>query len=182
MNRRLIALAAAVLLAAGCAKGRCDDQASGTPVDPVLMSFIGSARAAHHLADGREDSGDAAGAEAALRSLLDGPLPPKRDAAEVREVLADTRARLADLESRRGDFDAALKNVDTGLGLVPEASYFRGHLFETRGLVEERRTKALTASGDLAGAGQARERALAAFEEAMRIQQAVIRAAGEGKK
>jgi tetratricopeptide (TPR) repeat protein len=139
------------------------------------MSFISGARSAHHLADGHEEKGDLPGAEAALGRLLDGPLPPKKDAAEVREVLADTRARLADLRSRRGDFDAALKDVDQGLGLVPEQSYFRGHLFETRGLVEERRTKALAAAGDQAGAGQAKERALAAFEEAMRIQQGVIK-------
>jgi hypothetical protein len=146
------------------------------------MSFIGSARAAHHLADGREEQGDLAGAEAALGSLLDGPLPPKRDAAEVREVLADTRARLADLKSRRGDFDSALADIDRGLGHVPEASYFRGHLFETRGLVEERRTKALASQGDQAGAAKARERALTAFEEAMRIQQSVIKDAKPGPK
>jgi hypothetical protein len=179
MKLRSIALALALALAGlgGCARKTCDDTAGGTPVDPVLMSFLGSARAAHHLADGREEKGDLAGAEAALGSLLSGPLPPKQGAAEVREVLADTRARLADFRSRRGDFDAALGDVDKGLELVPEQSYFRGHLFETRGLVEERRTKALTASGDPAGAARARERALAAFEEAMRIQQAVIKGA-----
>ena len=176
---RLWAIAFALALAGlgGCARKTCDDSAAGTPVDPVLMSFLGSARAAHHLADGREEKGDLAGAEAALGSLLSGPLPPKQNAPEVREVLADTRARLADFRSRRGDFDAALGDVQKGLVLVPEQSYFRGHLFETRGLIEERRTKALTASGDSAGAAQARERALAAFEEAMRIQQAVIKGA-----
>jgi tetratricopeptide (TPR) repeat protein len=141
------------------------------------MSFISSARSAHHLADGREEKGDLPGAEAALVALLDGPLPPKRDAPEVREVLADTRSRLADFKSRRGDFDAALGDVEKGLGLVPEQSYFRGHLFETRGLVEERRTKALAAAGDQTGAEKAKERALAAFEEAMRIQQGVIKGA-----
>ena len=172
-----IAIALALSWLGGCAQKTCDETADGTPVDPVLMSFLGSARAAHHLADGREEKGDLAGAEAALGSLLSGPLPPKRGAAEVREVLADTRARLADFKSRRGDFDAALGDVDKGLDLVPEQSYFRGHLYETRGLVEERRTKALTASGDLTGAAAARERALAAFEEAMRIQQAVIKGA-----
>jgi len=178
MKTRFVAVVVALVLLAGCSKGRaCDDETGGAPVDPVLMSFIGSARAAHHLADGREEQGDLHGAEAALGALLEGPLPPKRDAAEVREVLADTRARLADLESRRGDFDAALKNVDQGLTLVSEPSYFRGHLFETRGVIEERRTKALTERGDQAAASRARERALAAFEEAMRIQQAVIKGA-----
>lgn len=173
MKAHLLALLLFIALA-GCSKAQNCDEIEGTPVDPVLMSFIGSARSAHHLADGREEKGDMAGAEAALRALLDGPLPPKSDAAEVREVLADTRARLADLGSRRGEFDKALSDIDAGLGLVPEASYFRGHLFETRGLVEERRTKALTQAGDPARAAEARERALAAFEEAMRIQQGVI--------
>lgn len=179
------AVAAFVVLAAlsGCSRGNtCDDETRAAPVDPVLMSFIGSARAAHHLADGREEKGDLAGAESALSSLLNGPLPAKKDAAEVREVLADTRARIADLRSRRGDFGGALADVDRGLELVPETSYFRGHLFETRGLVEERQTKALTAAGDAAGAAKSRERALTAFEEAMRVQQAVIRGADGGTK
>jgi tetratricopeptide (TPR) repeat protein len=174
MKRVALALVV-VALAVGCKRQTCEDELGGKPVDPVLMSFISSARSAHHLADGYEEKGDLPGAEAALGKLLDGPLPPKKDAAEVREVLSDTRARLADLRSRRGDFDAALKDVEQGLGLVPEQSYFRGHLFETRGLVEERRTKALAAAGDQAGAAEAKERALAAFEEAMRIQQGVIK-------
>jgi tetratricopeptide (TPR) repeat protein len=182
---KLCAAAWLVVFAAlsGCAKGKtCDDETLAAPVDPVLMSFIGSARAAHHLADGREEQGDLAGAESALSSLLSGPVPPKRDAAEVREVLADTSARLADLRSRRGDFAGALADVERGLALVPETSYFRGHLYETRGLVEERRTKALASAGDAQGAEKARERALAAFEEAMRVQQAVIQGKGGGTK
>ena len=183
MKRKAAAALVVLAALAGCAKGKtCDDETAAAPVDPVLMSFIGSARAAHHLADGREEQGDLGGAESALSSLLKGPLPPKRDAAEVREVLADTRARIADLRSRRGDFEGALTDVDRGLELVPETSYFRGHLFETRGLIEERRTKALSEAGDAPGAAKARERALAAFEEAMRTQQAVIRAGGGGTK
>jgi hypothetical protein len=47
-------------------------------------------------------------------------------------------------------------------------------LLDVRGLVEERGSKALTAAGDAAGALAAEERALAAFQEAMRIQAAVI--------
>ncbi|HEX6767065.1 MAG TPA: hypothetical protein VF103_16325, partial [Polyangiaceae bacterium] len=65
MRRSSIALLFALGVLAGCSKAkRCDDEAGGAPVDPVLMSFIGSARAAHHLADGREDKGDLTGAEA----------------------------------------------------------------------------------------------------------------------
>lgn len=177
MTPRLLFVCLALLAWAGCAKKVCDDESTPKPVDPVLLSFLGSARAAHHLADGHESAGDLKSAEGSLEALLTGPLPPRRDAAEVREVLADTRARLADMKSRRGDFASALREVETGLALVPEPSYFRGHLYETRGLVEERQSKALAEAGDQQGAARARERALVAFEEAMRIQQGVIRAA-----
>jgi len=165
---------AAVLTLAGCARQDCAEADGGVPVDPVLLGFISRARSAHHLADGREDAGDLSGALAALRAVTDGPLPPAREAAEVREVLADTRARAADLASRLGDFAGAEAEVKAGLELVPETSYFRGHLFEVRGLVEERLGKKKAQEGDPAGAARARERALAAFEEAMRIQGAVI--------
>ena len=54
-------------------------------------------------------------------------------------MLADTRARVANLQSELGNFGAAMEHVDVGLKLVPGDSYFRGHLYEVRGLVEERR-------------------------------------------
>jgi hypothetical protein len=99
-----------------------------------------------------------------------GATPPP----EAREVLADTRARLADLESRRGRFDDAAKHVDRGLEQAREVTYFRGHLFEVRGLVEERRAKQLRDKGDTAGADAAKKRALDAFEQSMDIQAEVI--------
>jgi hypothetical protein len=92
-------------------------------------------------------------------------------------VLADTSARLADLRSQQGDFDEAARDVTAGLGLAPERTYFRGHLFEVKGLVEERRAKQLSASGQLAKAEAARTQALQAFEQAMQIQAEVIQQA-----
>jgi hypothetical protein len=168
------------LLLAGCNHKPVDACASpdgGAPIGPALLAFLSRSRAAHHRADAFEERGDFAGAERELDAVVGGPTPPCATAAEVREVLADTRARQADLASRHDNYIVALADIDQGLVLVPESSYFRGHLFEVRGLVEERRSKALAASGDTAGAISARERALTAFQEAMRIQSAVIEGA-----
>jgi tetratricopeptide (TPR) repeat protein len=147
------------------------------PVGTALLAFLSRSRAAHHRADAREEQKDLAAAEAELKSVVDGPKPPCPDAAEVREVLADTRARLGDLRSRHGDYAGALTDVEKGLTLVPEQGYFRGHLVEVRGLIEERHAKALAAAGDAPGSKAAEDRALAAFQEAMRIQAAVIEGA-----
>lgn len=143
------------------------------PVDPPLLAFLSRARSAHHLADAREQAGDLRGAVEALETLTQGPAPgPGRP--EVSEVLSDTEARLADLLSRLGESEAAERAVVRGLQLVPERNYFRGHLFEVRGLLEERKAETLRKAGDLAGAKAAEEKALTAFEEAMRIQAEVI--------
>ncbi len=166
-----------LLLVVACQKANpdaCADADGERPVGPALLAFLSRSRAAHHRADLREERNDLGAAEAELGAILSGPLPPCPSAAEVREVIADTRARLGDLRSRRGEFGAALSDVEQGLKLVPEPSYFRGHLVEVRGLVEERQAKALAKAGDNVGARAAEERALAAFQEAMQIQSAVI--------
>jgi hypothetical protein len=168
----------------GCHQGRvdaCTDTDGGEPVGPALLAFLSRSRSAHHRADAREEQQDLAAAELELQAIIQGPKPACPDAAEVREVLADTYARLADLRSRHGDFTVALTDIEHGLALVPETSYFRGHLFEVRGLVEERQSKALGGHGDSAGAGRAQERALGAFQEAMRIQSEVIQKASPGR-
>jgi len=151
---------------------------SPPPIDPALLAFLSRARAAHHRADAFEEKNQLPRALEELGRILDGPRPhAAQPYVEVGEVLADTRARMADLRSRLGDHDAALRDVEAGLQLAPGQTYFRGHLFEVRGLVEERRAKALSKAGDAEAAEQARERALAAFEQAMRIQEKVIRKA-----
>jgi hypothetical protein len=187
MNLRslLVAIAIAGLVPVGCAKesaSKADRSAEGV-VDEVLLAYLSAARALHHEADLAEDEDDPRRAIAALDRLLARPKP--RSAPEIEEVVADTRARLADLRSRVGEFDLASKDVDEGLRVATRVSYFRGHLFEVRGLVEERRAKALAQAGDGAGAARARELAMKAYEEAIAIQDQVIqrgtRADGGGR-
>lgn len=166
-------------LSAGCAQERRQPDDCGPTervVDPKLLAFLSAARSAHHVADQREAAGDTAAALRALQSFTNGP-KPAGDAPEVSEVLADTRARVADLLSRSGRFDQAEQEIEAGLGSARSPSYFRGHLFEVRGLIEERREKALRGTGRAKEADQARERSLSAYEEAMKIQAAVIQEA-----
>lgn len=143
-------------------------------VDPVLLAFLSQARSAHHIADQREAEGNSAAALRALEVLTEAPQPPG-GAPEVEEVLADTRARRAELLSRAGRFDQAEAEIRAGLENVRSPSYFRGHLFEVRGLLEERREKSLRSDGRGPEADQARDRSLSAYEEAMKIQAEVIR-------
>jgi hypothetical protein len=177
------ALWLALLLAlSGCSRARsepaprCSELDAGTPVDPFLLAFLSRARAAHHLADEHEGDADLAAAIAPLAGLVAGPLPRATGpelAPEVREVLADTRARLADLRSRQGAFEPALADVRAGLELVPAPNYFKGHLLETEGLVEERHAKALEKSDPVA-ADTLRKRAIGLLEQAMAVQSEVI--------
>jgi hypothetical protein len=176
------ALLLACLLFCACKaeqRPSCPELDGGAPVDQVLLAFLSGARSAHHAADASENVNDARAALIPLGKLVNGPLPPAKAgqlAPEVREVLADTRARMADLESQLGDFDGALADVARGKELAVERGYFRGHLFETEGLIEERRAKALKASDPVA-ASAAEKRAMSAFEEAMAIQGSVIQGA-----
>lgn len=172
---RVHALAVALLLAVAPATLACARNGLGTEaaIDEVLLAYLSQARAHHHEADLAEDAGDTKGAIAALERLLARPRP--RQAPEIDEVVADTHARLGDLRSRLGDFDRAGDDVDRGLAVAPKISYFQGHLHEVRGLVEERRSKALAAKGDADGAAKARENAMKAYEEAIAIQGEVIK-------
>lgn len=176
MKRGRLLLCAALLLGAACAKREPDDCGPGRVVDPVLLAFLSQARSAHHLADQHESSNDVPGALRALETLVRAPRPPG-DTPEVGEVLADTHARRADLLSRASRFDEAAEAIDEGLKLAKEVTYFRGHLFEVRGLVEERREKAYRGAGRGPEADQARDRSLRAYEEAMNIQAQVIQKA-----
>lgn len=181
MNRAC--LLAGVLLLAACSKkapssfSDCPALDAGAPVDPILLAFLSRARSAHHLADDREADGDLTASATPLEQLVAGPLPRVGSAElapEVREVLADTFARLADLHSRQGAFERALEDVQRGLAHVREPNYFRGHLLETEGLVEERHAKALEKSGDQTGAVATRKRAIELLERAMEVQSGVI--------
>ncbi|HEY4104452.1 MAG TPA: hypothetical protein VGM44_11195 [Polyangiaceae bacterium] len=158
---------------------RCAAVDAGSPVDPLLLAFLSRARAAHHLADEHEAAGDLSAAIAPLVDLVSGPLPHTGNelAPEVHEVLADTRARLADLRSRMGTYDLALADAEAGLEHAAAPNYFRGHLLETEGLVEERRAKSLEKS-DPTTAARARARAIELLEQAMSVQARVIDKSG----
>lgn len=172
---RLLRLLAAWALACALLVG-CEGEAAPV-VDPALVAFLSKARAAHHQADLAERGGDRASAIAAVSRIVDGPRPPTTP--EVVEVVADALARRADLRSQVGQHDAADADVDAGLALATATTHFRGHLLEVRGLVAERRAERLAAEGDAEGAAAARERAIGAFEEAIDVQDAVIRGALE---
>lgn len=197
VRNRLQTLAAALLLSAGLATAGCaqtaatDDGPGGAPpapqpaaapacacddapvVDPTLLAFLSLARAAHHDADLAVEAGDRGAAVAALERVVKAPWSGKKPP-EVLEVTADTLARLADLKSEDGKFDEAARDVAAGIALAAEPTHFRGRLFEVRGLVEERRSRALSEKGDADGAGRARKAAMESFGQAMDIQEEVI--------
>lgn len=176
--QRIFLLVLLGAVTSGCAREERNCPCLGAEseaVAPALLAFLSRARAAHHEADLRE-----ANPEQSLQPLIllvKGPLPgsPGNYPAEVREVLADTAARIADLESTLGRFDSANQRIDEALPLVPDTSYFRGHLFETRGLLLQRRAESLSMQGNVETAKDVRARAVEAFEAAMEIQAAVIR-------
>jgi tetratricopeptide (TPR) repeat protein len=147
----------------------------GQPVDTEIMAFLSEARALHHAANLKEESGDLDGAIAAMDRLVAARRPhPGTKAPEVEEVLADAYARLAELRLKKGDLDPAAGAVKSGLEHVAEPTYFRGHLVEVQGLVEEARAARLADAGNAAEAARARERAIQLLEEVVKIQDQVI--------
>lgn len=141
-------------------------------VDTKLVAFLSKARAANHAADLAIAKGDRRGAIQQLLRVTEGPRPGLSP--EVVEVLADAHARLAELWSEEGDFAEASREVEDGLQLATEVTLFRANLFMARGIVEERRMKALEAKGDEKGAAAARDAALQALDTAMTLQERVI--------
>jgi hypothetical protein len=152
-----------------------------TVVDTQLLAFLSLARAHHHEATLLEDSGDTRGAIAALQKIIDAPKPhPGERVPEIEEVLADTFARMAELELGNKNTEAARRDVETGLTHVAEPTYFRGHLLEVYGIVEEARTKELADAGNAAEAERARTHALVLLREAVDVQESVIASVLDG--
>ena len=143
----------------------------GEAIDQPTMAFLSIARASHHEADLDEEQGNTRGAIVVLERLVTTPGPR---ATEVREVLADARARLAELRMKVGDIDGAEKDVREGLREAQEPTYFRGHLLEVQGLLEEARSASLADAGKAVEARRAREKAMNLLEEAVRLQQQVL--------
>jgi tetratricopeptide (TPR) repeat protein len=140
-------------------------------VDATLLAFLSKARAAHHRADLAQEDGDTDVAIAALEAVVADPHP---SAPEALEVLADTLARLADLESDLGRFEDALRHIEAGLALADKPTHFRGHLLEVKGVVLERRYRALDAMGEIAAAAELKAQALEALKSAIDVQDQVI--------
>ena len=165
--------------------GACECASSAPVVDGALLAFLSKAKALHGEADVAEDRKDVPAALAALQRVLDtsGESPEKIRAPEREEVLADTRARMAELRAATGDFDKALADVNDGLTHAKGPSYFRGHLYEVMGMIEEKRAGALSKSNaSAADVEAARKRAIDASEAAVKIQDEVITRAMEPRK
>jgi len=170
----MFVLAIAALL--GSASVACSKQHDRAPigaegVDTMLLAFLSEARSLHHEANVREDAGDLRGARESMNRLL---TAKHGEGPEVEEVLADASARKAELEVRLGDLAAAQQSVEAGLRYAREPGYFRGHLLETSGLVDESRAKTLADAGKPKEAEVARQRALKTLEEAIAMQASVI--------
>jgi len=156
--------------ATGCSKP-APPGTSAEGIDTVMLAFLSQARSLHHEANLKEDAGDLAGARDAMARLLAAPRP---SGAEIDEVLADACARKAEIEVRLNDLVAAQESVERGLSFAKAPGYFRGHLLETSGLVDEALSKSLADAGKSREAEVARARALKALEEAIAMQATVI--------
>ncbi len=177
MKRALLLVACIALVACrGSSSGECVSTEPGaTAIDTETMAFLSAARARHHEADTKESTNDVAGAVTALEQLVAMPRPHAGTrVSEIEEVLADTDARIAELRIRVPDLDGALKAVTDGLTHATDATYFRGHLLEVEGIVEEERAKALDAQGKADDARAARARAVDLFHQSVDIQEKVI--------
>jgi tetratricopeptide (TPR) repeat protein len=178
----MAAVVAAVVALTACATERREtanrscpcEEGDTKPVDTLLLAWLSKARTLHHLADLAEDEGALDKAIAPLEELVGGTMP-RGQPAEAAEVMADTYARLAELRTRRGDYARADQDVASGLKFAPAPTYFRGHLLEVRGLIHQKEGDDFTKAGKSAEAKAAREKAVAASLEAVRIQDQVIK-------
>ncbi len=178
----LVVLAIALAIAIGCRNREGSEQDGAQVVDMELMAFLSEARALHHQANLKEEANDLPGAAAAMQRLVGARRPHEGTTTpEVEEVLADAYARLAELELRQNALEPASEAIKEGLAHAPEPTYFRGHLIEVEGLVEEARAASLADAGKPDEAAQARESAIKLLEEVVRIQDQVIQRSLEAR-
>lgn len=173
----LAVLAIALAIAIGCRERDGGEQDTSQVVDMELMAFLSEARALHHQANLKEEANDLPGAGAAMQRLVTARRPHEdkgKATPEVEEVLADAYARLAELQLRQNALEPASEAIKAGLAHAPEPTYFRGHLIEVEGLVEEARAASLADAGKPEEAARAREKAIQLLEEVVRIQDQVI--------
>jgi len=174
------ALLAAGALLFACGKGTNPRGGDDAPFDVETMAYLSEARALHHQAGIKEDTGDVPGAIAAMTRLTTAQRPhPERKVPEVEEVLADAYARKAELELRT-DPQAALLSTQEGLKHAESNTFFRGHLLEVEGLVEKARGASFADAGKPEEAKAARERAIRLLDEAVKVQEGVVNASLDG--
>jgi hypothetical protein len=172
-------IALVALFAAACApphgeRGGHDAPDAGVAIDTAVMAYLSMARAMHHEANLKEDS-DVSGAIAALGRLTAAKRPhPGERVPEIEEVLADTFARIAELQVREGELAKASDSVREGLTHALSPSYFRGHLLEVEGIVEEARAQELGDAGRVSEAATAKARALDLLYQAVLVQEHVV--------
>lgn len=176
-----VVLAIALGITIGCTRRESEPQGGAQVVDTELMAFLSEARALHHQANLNEDSGDLPGATASMQRLVSARRPHDGQAPEVQEVLADAYARLAELHLRQSALGPAADAVKTGLAHAPEPTYFRGHLVEVQGLIEEARAAELADAGKPQEATVAREKAIQLLEDVVKIQDQVIKRSLAGR-
>jgi hypothetical protein len=80
-----------------------------------------------------------------------------------------------------GSWEGADRDVRRGLAHAPDPTYFRGHLLEVQGRIEEGRAGAAADAGRKDEAARARARSVDLLEQAVRVQERVIeRALADG--
>ncbi len=164
----------------GCDRSRDSDAGVAVvAVDTELAAFLSAARALHHEANVHEQGDDLRAAAMAV-SRVPQLSRPRKGQPEVDEVLADAYARLADVRLRLGDIDGAASAAAEGLGYAAQPTYFRGHLLEVQGTIEETRASRLADGGARDQANAARKAAIVAFEQAVLVQEQVIKALADG--
>jgi hypothetical protein len=177
----LLSCALAPLGVLACSRSRApisaEDREDGAPpIDTEVMAYLSLARALHHEANLSEDARDLPGAIAPLERLVHEAKPHEGTRVpEVEEVLADTYARLAELHLHEGDLPNANAAAKEGLSHSPEPTYFRGHLLEVQGIIDEARASSLADAGQVAAADRARTSAREHLKDAISIQEEVLK-------
>jgi hypothetical protein len=180
VRRLLLLMSLCALAPLGCAKSRAPisvepREDGGTPIDTDVMAYLSLARSLHHQANLSEDSRDIPGAIAPLQHLVRATKPHEgTKVPEVEEVLADTYARMAELHTRTNELSAAEADVREGLTHAPDPTYFRGHLLEVLGIIDEARASSLADAGQVAAAEQARAKARELLKQAVAVQEEVL--------
>jgi tetratricopeptide (TPR) repeat protein len=175
----LAAVLACAAVIPACTQDRTDARAERVtrlpePDDAVseeLMVALAQAKNFHHKAKVHLGDGNVGEAIAAVRQILAVPFPAS--AAEGEDVRVDARALLAKLLVGKGELDEALRVTQEGLAAASRPSFFVANLWTVTGEIHEAR--AVTLEADPTAAAEARRAAIRAYDESIRINDAIQR-------